>query len=146
MKESTKIKVQRGTIPEMVRNYILKRDGYQCMRCGSNEELAIDHIRPFSENGKTEIENLQTLCRKCNMEKAGKEEGNIPFSISEIKKQIASRRFSLKNEIRRTVKKVEKVIIRIALNETNWNRRKAGKLLDISYRSLLYKIKDYKIN
>ncbi len=35
---------------------------------------------------------------------------------------------------------VEKMLITKALHKTNWNRRKAAKLLDISYRSLLYKI------
>ena len=43
------------------------------------------------------------------------------------------------------VSEVEKMMITKALHKTNWNRRKAAKLLDISYRSLLYKIKDYKI-
>jgi two-component system response regulator AtoC len=39
----------------------------------------------------------------------------------------------------------EKTLISDALNKTNWNRRKAAQLLDISYRSLLYKIKEYQI-
>jgi len=39
----------------------------------------------------------------------------------------------------------EKKVISEALRRTNWNRRKAAKLLEISYRSLLYKIKDYGI-
>ncbi|MBI3873332.1 MAG: hypothetical protein HY304_09695 [candidate division Zixibacteria bacterium] len=29
------------------------------------------------------------------------------------------------------------------LRKTNWNRRKAADALEISYRSLLYKIKEY---
>jgi transcriptional regulator with PAS, ATPase and Fis domain len=39
----------------------------------------------------------------------------------------------------------EKTLIAQALSQTNWNRRKAAQLLDISYRSLLYKIKEYQI-
>jgi transcriptional regulator with PAS, ATPase and Fis domain len=39
----------------------------------------------------------------------------------------------------------EKTLITQALNKTNWNRRKASQLLEISYRSLLYKIKEYQI-
>ena len=40
----------------------------------------------------------------------------------------------------------EKRLIAEVLTKTNWNRRKAADLLDISYRSLLYKIKDYNLN
>ena len=36
---------------------------------------------------------------------------------------------------------MEAEAIRLALNATNWNRRKAARLLSIDYRSLLYKIK-----
>ena len=39
----------------------------------------------------------------------------------------------------------EKKIIRKALDHTNWNRKKAAALLDISYKSLLNKIKKYKL-
>ncbi len=53
--------------------------------------------------------------------------------------------FSLKGKVDIAVAEVEKLMITKALHKTNWNRRKAAKLLDISYRSLLYKIKDYKI-
>jgi DNA-binding NtrC family response regulator len=53
--------------------------------------------------------------------------------------------YSLKAKVEQAVSEVEKMLITKALHKTNWNRRKAAKLLDISYRSLLYKIKDYKI-
>ncbi len=53
--------------------------------------------------------------------------------------------FVMKAKVDNAVAEVEKLMITKALHKTNWNRRKAAKLLDISYRSLLYKIKDYKI-
>lgn len=53
--------------------------------------------------------------------------------------------FSLKKKVQKVVSDVEKVLISRVLHKTNWNRRKAAKLLNISYRSLLYKIKEYKI-
>jgi two-component system, NtrC family, response regulator AtoC len=52
---------------------------------------------------------------------------------------------TLKGKVEQAVSEVEKMMITKALHKTNWNRRKAAILLDISYRSLLYKIKDYKI-
>jgi two-component system, NtrC family, response regulator AtoC len=53
--------------------------------------------------------------------------------------------FTMKGKVENAISEVEKMMITKALHKTNWNRRKAAKLLDISYRSLLYKIKDYKI-
>lgn len=54
--------------------------------------------------------------------------------------------YSLKEIIGRTVAQEEKKIIHEVLQKTNWNRRKAADMLEISYRSLLYKIKDYELN
>jgi two-component system response regulator AtoC len=54
--------------------------------------------------------------------------------------------YSLKRRIAATVAAQEKRLIKEVLGKTNWNRRKAAELLEISYRSLLYKIKDYNLN
>jgi two-component system response regulator AtoC len=49
---------------------------------------------------------------------------------------------SLKDIARRAAQTAEKEAILQALEQTQWNRVRAAKLLDISYRALLYKIKD----
>jgi len=54
--------------------------------------------------------------------------------------------YSLKERIGKTIATEEKKLIAEVLTKTNWNRRKASDLLEISYRSLLYKIKDYNLN
>jgi DNA-binding NtrC family response regulator len=54
--------------------------------------------------------------------------------------------YSLKDRIGKTVADEERRLIAEVLQKTNWNRRKAAEILDISYRSLLYKIKDYNLN
>jgi transcriptional regulator with PAS, ATPase and Fis domain len=43
------------------------------------------------------------------------------------------------------VARAEKKAILRALEKTKWNKKKASALLEISYRSLLYKIKEYEI-
>ncbi len=53
---------------------------------------------------------------------------------------------SLKNRLGKTIASEEKKLISEVLTRTNWNRRKAADILQISYRSLLYKIKDYNLN
>ena len=54
--------------------------------------------------------------------------------------------WSLKDRVGRKVAEEEKRLIGEVLTRTNWNRRKAADMLQISYRSLLYKIKDYGLN
>jgi DNA-binding NtrC family response regulator len=52
---------------------------------------------------------------------------------------------SLKEVRDQAVRRVENMIIRQALEETHWNRKKVAKILKISYRALLYKMKDMNI-
>lgn len=50
---------------------------------------------------------------------------------------------NLKDVGRRAAKKAERAIIQTMLTQTRWNRRKTSKLLQISYKALLYKIREY---
>lgn len=48
---------------------------YTCLRCGRQEpdiELTVDHVVPLSQGGRNSIENLQPLCRACNLSKHAK--------------------------------------------------------------------------
>ena len=55
---------------------VMQRDNFRCCICGAspakdpNVELHIDHIIPWSKGGETTIDNLQTLCSKCNLGKS----------------------------------------------------------------------------
>lgn len=59
-----------------LRFQVLKRDNFKCCSCGASPakdpsiELHIDHIIPWSKGGETSIDNLQTLCSKCNIGKS----------------------------------------------------------------------------
>lgn len=55
-----------------LRHVVFQRDFYRCLDCGAtNKEtvLEIDHIIPVSKGGSTTLDNLQTLCKKCNRSK-----------------------------------------------------------------------------
>ena len=54
----------------------------------------------------------------------------------------ATKGLSLKEISRRAVLEAERHVIRRALEQCRWNRVKTAKMLKISYRALLYKIKD----
>ena len=51
------------------RNRIYRRDGYECVYCGSKKELTLDHVIPKSKGGKNEWTNLVTSCFNCNVKK-----------------------------------------------------------------------------
>ncbi len=53
---------------------------------------------------------------------------------------------SLKEVKKKAIEEAEKKLIRSVLVETGWNRKQAAKILQVSYKALLYKIKDHKID
>jgi len=65
------VESRRTYINEALRNEVFDRDDNRCVKCGNTSNLQVDHIIPFQDGGKTVKENLQTLCRKCNIEKRG---------------------------------------------------------------------------
>lgn len=48
------------------RQTVLSRDNYQCVYCGSTDQLTLDHVVPVSRGGSDEIENLVACCQRCN--------------------------------------------------------------------------------
>ena len=78
------ITIKRPVVPEAVRNSIFERDGNKCVLCASTDNLQLDHIVSLSKGGKTEENNLQTLCEECNKVKgAGKK--SQPFTTTKLK-------------------------------------------------------------
>lgn len=62
---------QAGTrsIPQAVKAAVWQRDNGKCAQCGASDYLEYDHIIPFSKGGATSTNNLQLLCRRCNLSK-----------------------------------------------------------------------------
>lgn len=64
------------TIGDRLRFKVLLRDNFKCRICGASPAtdptvvLHVDHVFPWSEGGETTIDNLQTLCSKCNYGKS----------------------------------------------------------------------------
>jgi hypothetical protein len=75
---SEKRKTNRG-ISLSLRYEVLKRDGFKCINCGNSPAMTpdvvlhVDHIQPWAKGGETVLENLQTLCSKCNLGKSDKQ-------------------------------------------------------------------------
>lgn len=59
-----------------IRWHVLQRDRFTCCACGASPaltpgvDLHVDHVVPWSKGGETVIENLRTLCSRCNLGKS----------------------------------------------------------------------------
>ena len=62
-----------------LRFIVMKRDNFKCVKCGRSPSadpkiiLHVDHIKAWANGGETTLENLQTLCSKCNIGKSNLE-------------------------------------------------------------------------
>ncbi len=54
---------------DIVRNRILKRGNRECRNCKTTDNLQIDHIIPLCRGGLENEDNMQVLCRTCNLKK-----------------------------------------------------------------------------
>ncbi len=87
-----------------------------------------------------------TAERPARLARAGQGYTAPPSSAQSAVAVGDDKNFSLKDRLSRTIESEEKKLIAEVLRKTNWNRRKAAQILEISYRSLLYKIKEYRLN
>lgn len=68
------------SIPRALRKAVFDRDDYRCTSCGERFDLCADHKIPESQGGPTTLENLGTLCRRCNSRKGNRTE-DLPGEI-----------------------------------------------------------------
>lgn len=83
-----------------LREKVLARDGYRCVYCGNEDDLQVDHIFPRKLGGGHDMENLQTLCKPCNLRKAAK---TSFFSNGMSTPPASPNKISPKNNIKRVL-------------------------------------------
>ena len=71
----------RTPISEAVRFQVISRDGHKCLSCGLTQHdgavLEVDHIIPVSLGGSDALDNLQTLCDRCNRGKSNRDDRDL---------------------------------------------------------------------
>jgi DNA-binding NtrC family response regulator len=140
---------RRSDIPFLVNHFL---DKYSVLYSKERKELrneTVKLLQDFDWPGNVrQLENLikQIVVRSDENIIYDTLKGSASGSTRKIPAiDLSDGDFSMKKKVQEAVSDVEKLMISKVLHKTNWNRRKAARLLDISYRSLLYKIKEYKI-
>ncbi len=73
MRQQTKSAKPSRSIPEHIKRAVNARDKFVCQNCGVHTEfIHYDHKFPFDLGGPTTVENIQSLCPKCNTSKGNK--------------------------------------------------------------------------
>ena len=105
-----------------------------------DEAAALHELHAESSNGSaSKAEN-------------GKSNGNghtvnhaFPANLHPMSDEASGERSSLKLLVRNAKGEAERNAITTALEQTHWNRKAAARLLNVSYRALLYKIQEYNL-
>lgn len=77
-------------VPQDMRDEVFERDSHVCLKCGARDDLAIDHIVPLARGGDNRMENLQTLCKRCNSSKGDTTKDYRKFNVEPTLKQCSS--------------------------------------------------------
>ena len=133
-------------VAELTQHFIGRFNERLCLglECFSGE--AMKKLQRYHWPGNVrELENtIERAMVLCDGPKIGLDD--LPAKITEYSPRAA---FQLPDDnlsIKKATYKIENELIRKALDKTGGNRTAAAKLLEISHRALLYKIKEYRID
>jgi two-component system, NtrC family, response regulator AtoC len=151
------VRERQEDIPLLVNYFIERYNELYTKECTHLSPEKMSRLMMFSWPGNVrQLENLikQVVVRGdesiidelLTNSMAGSRQSDPGDSIDDSVDSDMGDTYSLKRRVGAAVAREERKLIGSVLNKTNWNRRKAADLLEISYRSLLYKIKEYNLN
>lgn len=79
--------VPQNRAPAFTRFNLFLRDGFQCVYCGSGNELTFDHVHPRRLGGQTSWDNIVAACTKCNLKKGGRTPAQAGMVINRAPRQ-----------------------------------------------------------
>jgi hypothetical protein len=82
-------------LPQSVREEVLRRSNGRCSICGREiDSLVVDHVVPRSRGGTDALDNLEAVCRSCNVLKTSN-----PSSPAHSLKEKAVASYSLERQV-----------------------------------------------
>jgi 5-methylcytosine-specific restriction enzyme A len=75
LKPKRKKRRKVGKLSRLQKDRVMARDNWKCRKCGSQDDLTIDHRRAVVNGGTNAMSNLQTLCWPCNQAKGTESDG-----------------------------------------------------------------------
>jgi 5-methylcytosine-specific restriction endonuclease McrA len=82
------IYIKRRSLLKKLKDFVYARDKV-CVKCGSEDGLAVDHILPYKLGGASfKAGNLQLLCRACHLKKTLEDYKKIKVARLETRKKI----------------------------------------------------------
>jgi DNA-binding NtrC family response regulator len=139
------LRERSGDIP-LLANYFLHRFnlqfGRQVLRFS---EEAMAAVKAYAWTGNVrELQN--TMKRAVILAEDAIEPAHLPPEVSGVGEEAPGGPRPLKEMAEDAVQVAEAEMIRRALQESRWNKQKAAKLLQIDYKTLFNKIKEYQID
>jgi len=136
------LRERKEDIPALV-DFFLKKHGAELGRSRlslspETLELFMDHSWPGNIR---ELENIVKEIIALGNERLAVAELSASTSTRKRMQAPAPRSHSLKEAARAASREAERELITQALTRTRWNRKRAAQELQISYKSLLYKLK-----
>jgi len=140
------LRERSGDVPVLVGYFIHKFNERLGLDISGMNEEASALVKGYHWPGNVrELENtIESAMVLCDGTEIGA--NDLPAKITE---RSSSGNLSLGEDnlsIKKHTYRIENILIRKALEETGGNRTAAAKLLEISHRALLYKIKEYQID
>lgn len=146
-------------IPHLINYYIKKySEEIQSKRLAALRKKTMERLRSYSWPGNVrELQNMikrlmilgdddETLDSLLRTPESHVEDGpgrsQVTSPLFDPRELANLANLSLKEMRKRAADRVEREVISYVLNKTAWNRSKATRILKISYKTLLYKIKD----
>jgi two-component system, NtrC family, response regulator AtoC len=140
------LRERKEDIPALVEHFLMKFTVGQQESITLNDE-AMETLISYSWPGN--IRELENLVRKmaalADTQAALSELRATPWPVRRISSGEGLKTSSLKVAARAASRRTERELILKALERTRWNRKRAAQELQISYKSLLYKIKQIEV-
>jgi DNA-binding NtrC family response regulator len=135
------LRERKEDIPLLVESFLTKYAAEFCRPRPSLSPRALRMLLDYSWPGN--IRELENAVKK--IVALGAESISVPDLVAEpveVRTEVLeSRSYSLKAAARAASREAEREMILEALARTRWNRKRAAQELQISYKSLLYKLK-----